>query len=270
MWVTARAVEATEASPGFGDGIGLPSVRSIAFGGSVGDWCHVRNVREPAPGEREEGLERGLVAAEKADRLARLRGRSGRGTDGRRPRRRPFRRGRSRRPPRARPTARSAAPCRPAGRGPCSARRSTCPRGRLGFVAGWSTSARNARRQWRFSSYSWRRATPRRSLQSKPANRCSVRAISLASLAPPAAPVNGAASDRTLSRAGTLTFQSPPSSASAQTSVAGSVGRHSKSRGPVGTPAIGTRSARGRLASVRVSCLRDPRPPRRARSSRTS
>ena len=64
--------------------------------------------------------------------------------------------------------------------------------------------------------------------------------------------MNGAASDMTLSRAGTLTFQSPPSSASAQTSVAGSVGRHSKSRGPVGTPAIGTRSASGQLASVRV------------------
>ena len=56
----------------------------------------------------------------------------------------------------------------------------------------------------------------------------------------------------TLSRAGTLTFQSPPSSASAQTSVAGSVGRHSKSRGPVGTPAIGTRSASGSFASVWV------------------
>jgi hypothetical protein len=38
-----------------------------------------------------------------------------------------------------------------------------------------------------------------------------------------------------LSRIATLTFQSPPSSASAQTSVAGSVGRHVKLRGPVGT-----------------------------------
>ena len=64
------------------------------------------------------------------------------------------------------------------------------------------------------------------------------------------APVNGAVCIITLSRAGTFTFQSPPSSASAQTSVAGSVGRHSKSRGPVGTPAIGTRSASGSFASV--------------------
>ncbi len=48
--------------------------------------------------------------------------------------------------------------------------------------------------------------------------------------------LNGALCSMTLSRAGTLTFQSPPSSASAQMSVAGSVARQEKSRGPVGTP----------------------------------
>ena len=70
----------------------------------------------------------------------------------------------------------------------------------------------------------------------------------------------------TLSRAGTFTFQSPPSSASAQTSVAGSVARHSKSRGPVGTPcdrhAIRERQRRER---ARPSRRRGPRPRRRAR-----
>src|SRR5215813_12736321 len=46
----------------------------------------------------------------------------------------------------------------------------------------------------------------------------------------------------TLSRASTLSFQFPRSRASAQKRVACAVVRHSNSRDPVGTPAIGTRS----------------------------
>ncbi len=76
------------------------------------------------------------------------------------------------------------------------------------------------------------------------AKRCSVRASSVAGAE------NSALCVITLSRFGTVFFQSPPSSASAQMSVAGSVGRHSKSRGPVGTPAIGTRSATSSFAST--------------------
>jgi hypothetical protein len=47
---------------------------------------------------------------------------------------------------------------------------------------------------------------------------------------------NGALSSMILSRLGTVLFQSPPSSASAQISVAGSVARQSKSRRLVDTP----------------------------------
>ncbi len=82
--------------------------------------------------------------------------------------------------------------------------------------------------------------------------------------------VNGAFCSITLSRIGTWTFQSPPSSASAQRSVAGSVARQAKSRGPVGTPATGTRSVSGidaivvvvtapRLPSVHTSTSRGKR-----------
>ncbi len=83
-----------------------------------------------------------------------------------------------------------------------------------------------------------------RSVQAKPVKRCVVRVISVAGA------VNGAFCSMTLSRCGTLTFQSPPSSASAQISVAGSVGRQENSRGPVGTPATGTRSVSGIDAMV--------------------
>ena len=66
--------------------------------------------------------------------------------------------------------------------------------------------------------------------QENPEKRCSVLTSSVG------AAVKGAFCIKTLSRAGTFTFQSPPSSASAQVSVAGSVARQAKSRGPVGTP----------------------------------
>src|SRR6185295_17522970 len=45
MWLTARVVDATVASSGFAFGSASPSVRKIAFGGSVGDWRHVRKLR---------------------------------------------------------------------------------------------------------------------------------------------------------------------------------------------------------------------------------
>ena len=61
-------------------------------------------------------------------------------------------------------------------------------------------------------------------------------------------PVKGALSITMRSRCGTWVFQSPPSRASFHTKVAGSFSRHWKSRGPVGTPQMGTRSARGREA----------------------
>ncbi len=61
-------------------------------------------------------------------------------------------------------------------------------------------------------------------------------------------PENGACSTRSRSRCGTCVRRSPPSSASAQTSVAGSIGFHVKSRGPTGTPCIGTVSFDGRSA----------------------
>ena len=102
---------------------------------------------------------------------------------------------------------------------------------------------RNVLRQCRLSSYSWSSATPCCSLHSIPSNLCAVRAISTGIA------VNGALTIITLSRAGTLVFQFPPSSASAHTTVAGSVGRHSWSRGPVGTPWIGTCSVTGSFAS---------------------
>ena len=55
-----------------------------------------------------------------------------------------------------------------------------------------------------------------------------------------------------MSRKGTRARGLPPSSASAQTSVAGSVGFHSYARGPGSTPPIGTTSASGRLAIART------------------
>ena len=66
-------------------------------------------------------------------------------------------------------------------------------------------------------------------------------------------PANGAASATTLSRCATVTFRSPLSSASAQTTVAGAVGFHLNDRGPVTTPLMGTVSAIGRSTSVRAS-----------------
>src|SRR5262249_61304838 len=50
-WVTARAVDATLASPAATDagGNASPSVRSIALGGSAGDSCQVRKLRVVAP-----------------------------------------------------------------------------------------------------------------------------------------------------------------------------------------------------------------------------
>ncbi len=64
------------------------------------------------------------------------------------------------------------------------------------------------------------------------------------------APANGAFNISTRSRCGTFFLGSPPSSASIQTNVAGSVGLQLYWRGPVGTPSVGTASASGRLASL--------------------
>ena len=84
-----------------------------------------------------------------------------------------------------------------------------------------------------------------------PLKRCSVRATSAGS------PSNGAACATTRSRWGTSARGSPPSSASTQTRVAGRVGFHVKRRGPVGTPPMGTASARGsRAIDATISPLR--------------
>ncbi len=66
-------------------------------------------------------------------------------------------------------------------------------------------------------------------------------------------PSNGACSTQSRSRWGAAFRRSPPSSASAQASVAGSIGFHVKSRGPSGTPATGTVSFDGRSAITRTS-----------------
>ena len=62
----------------------------------------------------------------------------------------------------------------------------------------------------------------------------------------------------TRSRWGTFFFGLPPSSASAQIKVAGSVGRQLCARGPTITPSIGTCSARGTLASRSIGCPSTP------------
>ncbi len=77
-----------------------------------------------------------------------------------------------------------------------------------------------------------------------PAKRCSVLKTSRGS------PVKGAFSATMLSRNGAWFFRSPPSSASTQRSVPGSLGRHWTLRGPVITPLIGTLSSSGRLATL--------------------
>ena len=88
------------------------------------------------------------------------------------------------------------------------------------------------------------RASPPFSPHQKPPKRCSVLTTSTGAAS------NGAFCIMIRSRSGTFAFQSPPSSASAQTRVAGSVGRHSNSRGPVRTPQIGTASASGSEATL--------------------
>src|SRR5450755_3451367 len=99
-------------------------------------------------------------------------------------------------------------------------------------------------RQCRLSSYSLRNASDDWPPHANARKRSSLRAISVG------VAVNGARCIMILSRVDTLTFQSPLSSASAQTSVAGSVARQSKSRGPAGTPCTGTRSATGSDATT--------------------
>ena len=66
------------------------------------------------------------------------------------------------------------------------------------------------------------------------------------------APAKVAASDMTLSRAGTVFLGSPSSSASTHSNVAGTVGFQRCDRGPVTTPPIGTPSASGCSPSVRT------------------
>ena len=268
MCVTARVVDATVGLARLRrSATGSPSVRSIAFGGSVGDWCQVRNARPVRVGERQEGLERGLVAAEEALGLARSRGRGDRGTADRPRATRPGRAGRSRRRPGARPTAPfgSAAIDRLA-RDPCSARRSTGPR-----------ATRGLRR--RIVDVDDERAPPvavlvvlaeqgeRRAARSSrsPAKRCSVRAISTA------AAVNGALCIMTLSRAGT--FDVPV----AAVERLGPDERRRLGRAPLEVARPGrhaVRSARDPRAAASRACgvlrRRDPRPRRRARSGRTS
>jgi hypothetical protein len=60
-----------------------------------------------------------------------------------------------------------------------------------------------------FSSFSYWKATAGSAVHAKPSKRCAVRVISVG------LPLNGAFSISTRSRCGTLTFQSPLSSASA-------------------------------------------------------
>ena len=100
------------------------------------------------------------------------------------------------------------------------------------------------RRQCLMTSSSMRKARFARAPHQKPTYLAAVRVNSTGS------PWKGAFAVITLSRSGTCTFQSPASSASAHTSVAGSVGRHSNSRGPVGTPPIGTASTSGSEATL--------------------
>ena len=92
-------------------------------------------------------------------------------------------------------------------------------------------------------SFSVSRATPR-VVQAMPPKRYSVLASSVGGA------VNGAALVSTRSRAGTTIFGLPPSSASAQVSVAGAPGCQRTARGPTWTPPLGTVSATGSVAMV--------------------
>ena len=85
------------------------------------------------------------------------------------------------------------------------------------------------------------------SVHETPPNRNSVFAYSAGS------PANGALSESTLSRAGTFAFGSPPSSASAQSTVAGSTGFQRYDRGPRFTPPIGTPSLAGSSPILRAT-----------------
>ena len=137
MCVTARAVDATVASPGAAFGTGAPSVRSIALGGSEGDWCHVRSASVASPAKVRKYSYASLSLRNRRSRLARSRDRSVE----ERPialRRRALAAQEDRcRLPGARPTAPfgSDAIDRLA-RDPCSARRSTGPRAARGFASG--------------------------------------------------------------------------------------------------------------------------------------
>ncbi|KAG1249143.1 hypothetical protein G6F66_015473 [Rhizopus arrhizus] len=79
----------------------------------------------------------------------------------------------------------------------------------LPSIFGWSTSTMRGCIQWRFSSFSYWKATAGSAVHAKPSKRCAVRVISVG------LPLNGAFSISTRSRCGTLTFQSPLSSAAA-------------------------------------------------------
>ena len=113
----------------------------------------------------------------------------------------------------------------------------------------------------------------RTSLSSASAGRCapdrSRRSAARSRAISTGGAVNGALCIMILSRAGTFTFQSPPSSASAQTSVAGSVARHVESRGPMGTPWTGTRSASGKRSDEVLVAAPGPTLRCRARTART-
>ena len=82
------------------------------------------------------------------------------------------------------------------------------------------------------------------SVQARPLKRYSVFTNSAGS------PLNGAASVLTRSRNGTVVLGSPPSSASAHASVAGSSGCQRKPRGPGSTPPLGTSSAIGSVGDA--------------------